>query len=76
MTGKYTGVLRISYHAPGQRTEQDDEEPEDKDYRRIYHTCKTGVRVPEPKTSEGLKRAGIQKYGGEAIERLVGNQYC
>ena len=38
--------------------------------------CKTGVWVPEPKTSKELKRAGIQKYGGEAIERFVGSQYC
>lgn len=76
LAGNYTGVLRISYHAPGQRAERDDEEPEDKDHRRIYYACKTGVWVPEPKTSEGLKRAGIQKYGGEAIERFVGSQYC
>lgn len=74
MVGK-TGKLHISYHAPGQRAEWGDEEPEDKEHRRIYYACETGVWVPEPKTSEGLKRAGIQKYGGEAIERYVGSQY-
>lgn len=74
MTGK-TGKLHISYHAPGQRAEWGDEEPEDRDYRRIYYACETGVWVPELKTSEGLKRAGFEKYGGQVIERYVGSQY-
>jgi hypothetical protein len=74
MAGK-TGRLHISYYAPGQRAEWGDEEPQDEEHRRIYYACETGVWVPEPKTSEGLKRAGIQKYGGEAIERFVGSQY-
>jgi hypothetical protein len=74
MVGK-TGKLHISYHAPGQRAEWGDEDPEDSEHRRIYYACETGVWVPEPKTSEGLKRAGVQKYGGEAIERYLGSQY-
>jgi hypothetical protein len=74
MVGK-AGKLHISYHAPGQRAEWGDERPEDKDHRRIYYACETGVWVPEPQISEGLKRAGVQKYGGEAIERYVGSQY-
>ena len=74
MVGK-TGKLHISYHAPGQKAEWGDEGMEDKDHRRIYYACETGVWVPEPQISEGLKRAGVQKYGGEAIERYVGSQY-
>jgi hypothetical protein len=74
MVGK-TRKLHISYHAPGQRAEWGDEDLEDEEHRRIYYACETGVWVPEPKTSEGLKRVGIQKYGGEAIERYVGSQY-
>jgi hypothetical protein len=74
MVGK-TGKLHIAYHAPGQRAEWGDEEPEDAEHRRLYYACETGIWVPERKTSEGLKRAGIQKYGGEAIERYVGSQY-
>ncbi|KAI4644396.1 hypothetical protein J4E93_006297 [Alternaria ventricosa] len=74
MTGQ-TKRLHISYHAPGQKAEWGDEGPEDEQYRRIYYACEMGVWVPESKTSEGLKRAGLQKFGGEAIERYVGSQY-
>lgn len=71
-----TGKLHISYHAPGQRAEWGDEEAEDKEYRRIYYACEVGkVWVPEPETAAGLRGAGMQKYGGEAIERYVGSQY-
>jgi hypothetical protein len=73
--GGKTGSLHISYHAPGQRAEWGDEEPDDNEHRRIYYACETGVWVPELKTSEGLKSAGIQKYGGEAIERFLGSWY-
>lgn len=60
--------LHIPYHGPGQKAEWGDEEPEDKEHRRIYYVCETGVWVPKPKTSERLKRAGFQSCGGEAIE--------
>jgi hypothetical protein len=74
MVGK-TGRLHISYHAPGQKTEWGDEEAQDKEYRRIYYACEVGIWTPELKTAAGLRGAGIQKYGGEAIERYVGSQY-
>ena len=70
-----TGKLHISYHAPGQRAEWGDEGTEDEEHRRIYYACEAGkVWVPEPETAAGLRGAGMQKYGGEVIERFVGSQ--
>jgi hypothetical protein len=75
LVGK-TKKLHISYHAPGQRAEWGDEEAEDGEHRRIYYACEVGkVWIPEPETAAGLRSAGFQKYGGEAIERYVGSQY-
>ncbi|KAH9879248.1 hypothetical protein J1614_002687 [Plenodomus biglobosus] len=71
-----TGRLHISYHAPGKKAEWGDEGAEDVEHRRIYYACEVGkVWVPEVETAEGLRRAGKQKFGGEAIERYVGSQY-
>jgi hypothetical protein len=70
-----TGRLHISYHAPGKMAQWGDEEPQDKEHRRIYYACEVGVWQPEPKTAARLRSAGIQKYGGEAIERYVGSLY-
>jgi hypothetical protein len=74
LAGK-TGKLHISYHAPGKRAQWGDEDAEDEEHRRIYYACEVGVWQPEPETAARLRNAGIQKYGGEAIERYVGSQY-
>jgi hypothetical protein len=71
-----TGKLHISYHAPGTRADWGDEGPEDLERRRIYYACEVGeVWIPEPETAERLRGAGMQKFGGEVIERYVGSQY-
>jgi hypothetical protein len=71
-----TGKLHISYHAPGIKAGWGDEGPEDLKRRRIYYACEVGkVWVPEPETAQGLRSAGLQRFGGEAIERYVGSQY-
>tara|TARA_R110002003_G_scaffold45_20_gene3655 strand:- start:14001 stop:15425 length:1425 start_codon:yes stop_codon:yes gene_type:complete len=71
-----TAKLHILYNAPGKEAEFGDEGPEDLQCRRIYYACEVGkVWVPEAETAEGLKGAGKEKFGGEAIERYVGSQY-
>jgi hypothetical protein len=71
-----TGKLHILYNAPGKEAEFGDEDPEDLKSRRIYYACEVGkVWVPEAETAEGLRGAGKEKFGGEAIERYVGSLY-
>ncbi|KAH7072168.1 hypothetical protein BKA63DRAFT_417846 [Paraphoma chrysanthemicola] len=71
-----TGKLHIEYAAPGKASSVGDSSPEDAQYRRIYYACEVGkVWVPEPDTAEGLRNAGKEKFGGEAIERYVGSLY-
>ena len=68
-----SGRLYICYYGPGKKSRWSGEKTEDREHRKIYYVCKTGMWVPEPKTSKGLKRAGFEKYGGEAIERFLGS---
>lgn len=67
--------LHISYHASGKAAEGD-EGAEDINYRRIYCACEVGkVWVPEPKTSEGLRGASKDRFGGKVIQRHVGSLF-
>jgi hypothetical protein len=71
-----TGKLHISFHAPGRKADWPDERHEDVGSRRIYYVCEVGkLWVPEPATAEGLRSAGVRKFGGEAVERYLGSQY-
>jgi hypothetical protein len=71
-----TGRLHICYHAPGRKSDWADERLEDVGRRRIYYACEVGeVWVPEPDAAAGLRRAGVEKFGGEAVERYLGSQY-
>jgi hypothetical protein len=61
----------ISYHAPGRTAEWGDEDAVDSSYRRVYYACKAWR--PEPKTMVMLGNLGKMKFGGEVIERFLGN---
>ncbi|KAF1839659.1 hypothetical protein BDW02DRAFT_5450 [Decorospora gaudefroyi] len=75
LTGE-PGRLHISYHAPGNEAEWGDKGPEDIHCRRIYYACEIGKGwVPEPETAEGLRGTGMEKFGGEVIERYLGSLY-
>lgn len=70
LPGEMGRRLHISYHAPEQKAELGDEEVKDEEHRWIYYACEVGrVWVSEPETAAGLRSAGLQEYGGEAIER-------
>jgi hypothetical protein len=65
------GKFCMSYHAPGRRAEWGDENAVDLVYRRVYYACK--VWRPEPPTMAVLGNVGKMEFGGEVIERFLGN---
>jgi hypothetical protein len=65
------GKFCIWYHAPGRTAKWGDEDAVDSMYRRVYYACKAWR--PEPMTMAVLGDAGKMKFGGEVIERFLGN---
>jgi hypothetical protein len=68
------GFWEISYYAPGQVAEWEEEEHERKDntrVRRIHYTVGEVWR-PDDVIAEGLRNVGREKFGGEVIERFSG----
>lgn len=69
--GDDKGYWEISYHAPGLKAEQGDEDKNDVRVRRLYYTVGEVWR-PDEFLAEAFRQVGRERHGTELIERFLG----